>query len=67
MRANYQSFRWKHVYRLFQSTPSYEGELTLPPLRQKHDAFQSTPSYEGEPKVKACIQADYEVSIHALV
>ena len=33
----------------FQSTPSYEGEQSLPIKSVLRVTFQSTPSYEGEP------------------
>ncbi len=32
----------------FQSTPSYEGELTSLVINISNSVFQSTPSYEGE-------------------
>ena len=47
-RENVNTFAFHILINQFQSTPSYEGELSSTVRDRFQGLFQSTPSYEGE-------------------
>ena len=52
---------------IFQSTPSYEGELGRAYRGGSSLTFQSTPSYEGEHKPRSDTLIKIAISIHSLI
>ena len=53
--------------KLFQSTPSYEGEHKKAAEKLKKSIFQSTPSYEGELNFVSTFKDPVIISIHSLI
>ena len=66
-RENARDFYSRNPDAIFQSTPSYEGELLGKFSFISEIKFQSTPSYEGEPDIYMRCYDKKKISIHSLI